>query len=118
MSACYAFLGIALRSCIRMGLHRHLRHARLTPIEEQTRRRVFHVVRQIDIYVSAILGFPVLLHADDIDQPLPSEVDDKYITKDAILTPDPDERPSFLQAFNAHHRLMGILARQIGRAHV
>ncbi|KAK3504886.1 fungal-specific transcription factor domain-containing protein [Neurospora crassa] len=113
MSACYAFLGIALRSCIRMGLHRHLRHARLTPIEEQTRRRVFHVVRQIDIYVSAILGFPVLLHADDIDQPLPTEVDDKYITKDAILTPDPDERPSFLQAFNAHHRLMGILARLI-----
>ncbi|EGO57854.1 hypothetical protein NEUTE1DRAFT_81814 [Neurospora tetrasperma FGSC 2508] len=76
-------------------------------------RRVFHVVRQIDIYVSAILGFPVLLHADDIDQPLPTEVDDKYITKDAILTPDPDERPSFLQAFNAHHRLMGILARLI-----
>ena len=71
------------------------------------------MVRQIDIYVSAILGFPVLLNADDIDQPLPTEVDDKYITKEAILTPDPDERPSFFEAFNAHQRLMCILARLI-----
>ncbi|KAK3996062.1 putative transcriptional regulatory protein [Cladorrhinum sp. PSN332] len=112
ISGCYAFLGIALRSSLRMGLHRHLQHSQITPIEDETRRRVFHVVRQLDTYVSAILGFPLLLQDDDIDQPEPTEVDDEYITKDAILTPPPGT-PSFFQAFNAHNRLMGILAKVV-----
>ncbi|KAK4225515.1 putative transcriptional regulatory protein [Podospora fimiseda] len=112
ISGCYAFLGIALRSSLRMGLHRHLQHSRMTPIEAETRRRVFHVVRQLDIYISAILGFPVLLQDDDIDQPEPTEVDDEYITKDAILTPPP-ATPSFFQAFNAHNRLMCILSKVV-----
>ncbi|KAK0621332.1 fungal-specific transcription factor domain-containing protein [Bombardia bombarda] len=112
ISGCYAFLGIALRSSLRMGLHRHLTHAKITPIEDETRRRVFYVVRQIDTYVSAILGFPMLLHDEDVDQPAPTEVDDEYITKDAILTPPPGT-PSFFQAFNAHKKLMTMLAKVI-----
>lgn len=112
ISGCYAFLGIALRSSLRMGLHRHLSHAQIDPIEDETRRRVFHVVRQMDTYVSAILGFPLLLQDDDVDQPLPTEVDDDYITKDAIITPPPGT-PSFFQAFNAHSKLMGILAKVV-----
>lgn len=112
MSGCYAFLGIALRSSLRMGLHRHLSHAKMTPIEDETRRRTFHTIRQMDFYVSAILGFPLLLQDEDVDQPLPTEVDDEYITKDAILTPLPGT-PSYFQAFNAHIRLMRILARVV-----
>ena len=112
MSGCYAFLGIALRSSLRMGLHRHLCHAKINPIEDETRRRVFHCVRQMDTYVSAILGFPLLLHDDDIDQPFPTEVDDEYITKEAILTPPPGT-PSFLAGSNAHNGLMVILAKVI-----
>jgi hypothetical protein len=108
VSGCYAFLGIALRSSLRMGLHRHLPHAKMTPIEDETRRRVFHVIRQLDTYVSAILGFPVLLRDEDVDQPQPTEVDDEFITKDAILVPPPGT-PSFFQAFSAHSRLMAIL---------
>ncbi|KAK0722851.1 fungal-specific transcription factor domain-containing protein [Lasiosphaeria miniovina] len=112
ISGCYAFLGIALRSALRMGLHRHLSHAKITPIEDETRRRVFHVVRHLDTYVSAILGFPLLLHDDDIDQPAPTEVDDEFITRTAILTPPPGT-PSFFQAFNAHNKLMAILSKVV-----
>jgi len=112
LSACYAFIGIALRAALRMGLHRHLPHAKLTPIEHESRRRVFYVVRQMDTYVSALLGFPLLLRDDDIDQPLPTEVDDEFITKETILTP-PAGTPSFFEAFNAHTRLMGIMAKVI-----
>jgi len=108
ISGCYAFLGVALRSSLRMGLHRHLPHAKMTAIEDETRRRAFHVVRQLDTYVSAILGFPILLQDEDVDQPTPTEVDDKFITKDGIITPPPDT-PSFFQAFSAHSRLMAIL---------
>lgn len=112
LSGCYAFLGIALRAALRMGLHRNLPHVQLTPIEDETRRRVFYAVRCMDIYVSALLGFPILLQETDIDQPLPSEVDDEYITKDAILKPPPG-KTSFFEAMNAHVRLMKILAKVI-----
>jgi hypothetical protein len=112
ISGCYSFVGIALRSAIRMGLHRHLTHAKINPIEDETRRRCFYVIRQMDTYISAILGFPMLLSEDEIDQPLPTEVDDEYITKDAILKPPPG-KPSVFQACNAHYRLMRILSKVI-----
>lgn len=112
LSACYAFIGIALRSAVRMGLHRHLQHERISVIEQEVRRRVFYVVRQLDIYVSAMLGFPLLLNTEDIDQPYPTEIDDEYITNEGIVQPPPGT-PSFFEAFNAHTRLMEILSRII-----
>jgi len=112
LSGCYAFVGIALRAALRMGLHRHLPHAKLTPIEHESRRRVFYVIRQMDTYVSALLGFPILLRDEDIDQPLPTEVDDEYITKDTIIQP-PAGTSSFFEAANAYTKLMDILAKVI-----
>lgn len=112
LSTCYGFVGIALRSALRMGLHRHLPHIKLNPIESETRKRVFYICRQMDTYVSALLGFPLLLNDEDIDQPLPTPVDDQFITKDAINTPPPGT-PSFFEAFNAHVKLMDILGKVV-----
>ena len=95
-----------------MGLHRNLSNLKLNPIETESRRRVFYVCRQLDIYVSALLGFPMLLNDDDVDQLLPTPVNDEYITKDGIL-PVPPGTPSFFEAFNAHSRLMDILSQII-----
>jgi hypothetical protein len=111
LSTCYSYIGIALRSSLRMGLHRNLA-ANFNPIERETRRRVFWVVRNMDTYVSALLGFPRMLSDDDIDQELPIEVDDKYITKDAVL-PMPVGATSLYTASNAHTRLTAILAKVI-----
>lgn len=110
LSACYAFVGIALRSALRIGLHRHLKHEQMDTIEQETRSRVFYVIRQMDIYVSTLLGFPLLLNAEDIDQQYPIEVDDEYITPTGIIQPPPGT-PSYFEAFNAHTRLMEILAK-------
>ncbi|KAI5917950.1 fungal-specific transcription factor domain-containing protein [Camillea tinctor] len=112
LSTCYGFVGIALRSALRMGLHRHLPNVQLNPIEIETRRRVFYICRQMDTYVSALLGFPLLLNDDDIDQPLPTPVDDQYITKEGISLPPPGT-PSFFEAFNAHVKLMAILSKVV-----
>lgn len=111
LSTCYSYIGIALRSALRMGLHRNLT-GNFNPIERETRRRVFWIVRKMDTYVSALLGFPRMLSDDDIDQELPIEVDDEYITKDGIL-PMPNGTTSIYAASNAHTRLMGILAKVI-----
>jgi hypothetical protein len=112
LSTCYGFVGIALRSALRMGLHRNLSHAQLNSIELETSRRVFYVCRQLDIYVSALLGFPMLLNDEDVDQPLPTPVDDEFITKEGILSVPPNT-PSFFEAFNAHAQLMDILSKII-----
>jgi hypothetical protein len=107
-STCHSYIGIALRSSIRMGLHREL-YGGFNPIERETRRRVFWTIRKMDIYVSAMLGFPVMLSSDHIDQTLPMEVDDEYITEDTVLSMPPGAT-SLHVASNAHTRLILILA--------
>jgi len=102
-------IGIALRSSLRMGLHRNLT-SNFSPIERETRRRIFWIVRKLDTSVSALLGLPEILSSDDIDQELPLEVDDEFITRDAVL-PMPAGKLSLIAASNAHTRLMHILAR-------
>jgi hypothetical protein len=109
LSQCYAYVGVALRSALRMGLHRNS-PGKFNPLEAETRKRVFWVVRKMDIYIGAMLGLPQTLSDEDIDQEYPTEVDDEYITKDGIA-PMPDGQVSLMTAFNAHTRLVHILQK-------
>ncbi|EME50244.1 hypothetical protein DOTSEDRAFT_68949 [Dothistroma septosporum NZE10] len=109
MSQCYAYVGVALRSALRMGLHRAAT-GKFDPIEAETRKRVFWVVRKLDVYVGAMLGLPQTLSDDDVDQDFPMEVDDEFITKDGIL-PQPEGVVPLIAAFNAHTRLVQLLQK-------
>ena len=109
LSTCYSYLGIALRSCIRLGLHRSVSNV-FNPIETELRKRIFWIVRKLDIYVGALLGLPQMLSNDDLDQEMPMEVDDEYITKDKIF-PMPPGKLSINTAVNAHTKLVEILAK-------
>jgi hypothetical protein len=115
LSQCYAYVGVALRSALRMGLHRSYA-GNWDPIEAETRKRVFWVVRKMDIYVGAMLGLPQTLSDDDIDQEFPAEVDDEYITHEGIL-PMPEGQVSLLTAFNAHTRLVLLLQKIIRKVY-
>lgn len=112
LSTCYSYIGIALRSALRMGLHRNIGGFKFNPIEREVRKRVFWVIRKMDLYVSALLGFPNMLSGEDIDQELPLEIDDEFITKDGI-SPMPKDRISLYAASNAHARLMIVLSKVI-----
>ncbi|KAI4932615.1 hypothetical protein J4E85_003013 [Alternaria conjuncta] len=107
LSTCYAYIGVALRSALRMGLHRSF-NVKFNPIEAETRKRIFWVIRRMDTYVGAMLGLPRFLDDEDIDQEWPVEVDDEYITETEIL-PMPNGSISVMAAFNAHTRLVQIL---------
>ena len=109
LSTCYSHIGIALRSAIRMGLHRSV-PVDFNPIELQTRRRIFWVVRKMDVYVGALLGLPIMLNDDDIDQEQPLEVDDEFITDEKVL-PMPLGKLSLMVAFTAHNRLQKVLGK-------
>jgi Fungal specific transcription factor domain len=109
LSVCYAYIGVALRSALRMGLHRCF-NENFNPVEAETRKRVFWVIRKMDTYVGALLGLPHSLEDDQIDQEYPAEVDDEYLTENGII-PMPEGKISSLTANNAHTSLVGILAK-------
>ncbi len=52
LNTCFSHIGIALRSAIRMGLHRCVPNE-FSPLEQETRKRTFWVIRNMDIYVGA-----------------------------------------------------------------
>ncbi|KAF7516373.1 hypothetical protein G7054_g14187 [Neopestalotiopsis clavispora] len=107
---CYDLIGIALRSAVRLGCIEIFHTVGKRTIDVESRRRVFSVCRQMDIYVSALLGLPILLNEDDIDQPLPTPVDDEFITKAGIIPMAPDTT-SFFGAFKAHAQLLDMLKK-------
>ncbi|EAS32699.1 C6 transcription factor [Coccidioides immitis RS] len=109
ISTCYSYIGIALRASLRLGLHRSV-SANFNPVELESRKRVFWVVRSMDIHVSTILGLPWMLSEDDIDQDPPLGIEDEYITPEGIL-PVPPGSASLMAGVNAHIRLAQILLK-------
>lgn len=108
LSTCYSYIGVALRSALRAGLHRKVAY-NFNPIELETRRRLFWTIRKMDIYVNAMLGLPRSTAESDFDQEMPEEIDDENITEDAYF---PQERGKISSAgiANAHTRLITILS--------
>lgn len=109
LSTCYAYVGIALRSALRMGLHRSINKG-FNPLECEMRKRVFWTIRKLDIYMAVMLGLPQTLIDQDIDQEYPIEVDDEYVTVDGIATM-PEDSVSFMTAYNVHTNISKILAK-------
>lgn len=109
LSTCYAYIGVALRSAIRMGLHRSFRNG-FTPIEAETRKRCFWTTKKMDAYVGALLGLPQTLADEDIDQDYPAELDDEYITETGYL-PMPAGKVSIMSAAVANYKLMKVVAK-------
>lgn len=111
LSTCYSYVGIALRSALRLGLHRNV-VADFNPIERELRKRIFWVVRKMDVYVSTLLGLPQMLSDDDIDQEHPLEIDGEFITAEGIMQMPTDYTP-LMAGPNAHTRLSNIILKVV-----
>lgn len=111
LSTCYSYVGIALRSALRLGLHRTVM-ADFNPIEREMRKRIFWVVRKMDVYVSTLLGLPQMLSDDDIDQEYPMEVDSEFITAEGITQMPTDHTP-LMAGSNAHTRLCNVVLKVV-----
>jgi Fungal specific transcription factor domain len=109
LATCYSYIGIALRACCRLGLHRTIKHE-FDPIEQEERKRIFWLIRKMDVYVGAMLGLPQLLSSEDVDQQLPMDVDDEFITPEGILPMPPGYFP-LIRGTNSHTRLLFILQK-------
>lgn len=116
LSTCYSYIGIALRSALKEGLHRNLSifqssKRRLDPIEVDTRKRLFYTIYKMDIYINSLLGLPRLISEDEFDQEFPVELDDELITRDAYLVDKQQGRLSSSGCANHHTKLTIILSR-------
>lgn len=112
MSTCYSFVGIALSASVRLGLHRALPDTRFDPIQREVRKRIFWTVKKMDTYVGALLGLPKGIADEDIDQDMPTEVDDELITQEEILTQPEGVIPA-ITAANAHTKLLTIMGKVV-----
>ncbi|KAJ6170600.1 hypothetical protein N7485_007946 [Penicillium canescens] len=111
LSTCYSYVGIALRSSLRLGLHRTVA-TDFNPIERELRKRIFWVVRKMDVYVSTLLGLPQMLSDDDIDQEYPMEIDGDFITTQGIIQ-QPSNYTPLMAGCNAHTRLSNIILKVV-----
>lgn len=111
LATCYSYIGVALRTCCRLGMHRKLT-GNFNVIEQEERKRIFWLIRKMDIYVGAMLGLPQMLSSNDIDQGLPAEVPDENITEGGITPVDRDVFP-LMKATNAHTKLLHILQKVV-----
>lgn len=84
LSTCYSFVGIALRSAFRIGLHRKVEN--INPIDQENRKRLFWSIYKIDVYMNTVLGLPQILD-DQIDQDLPLDIEDEHITETGYKVP-------------------------------
>ncbi|KAH7012790.1 putative transcriptional activator protein acu-15 [Macrophomina phaseolina] len=88
---CWSLFGTVARLALALGLHRN-RNARsdsMSQVEIECRRRTFWSAYSLDNYLSAALGRPRTFHDRDIDQELPSCVDDDDIDSMDKSIPSP-----------------------------
>lgn len=111
LTTCYSYVGIALRTALRLGLHRSVT-ANFNPVEQEMRKRVFWVIRKMDAHVSTVLGLPLMLSEEDIDQGYPLDVDSEFISPQGI-TPMPPDRTPLIAASNAHIHLANITMKVV-----
>ncbi|RAK89748.1 Zn(II)2Cys6 transcription factor [Aspergillus costaricaensis CBS 115574] len=77
-------IGLAMRICIDLGLHRESQYRKMRPYEGQMRRRLFWSVYLVERYVAWSLGRPFSVPEEDIDVHAPSDLDDSCTSDELV----------------------------------
>ncbi|KAL2842499.1 fungal-specific transcription factor domain-containing protein [Aspergillus pseudodeflectus] len=78
-SSVWFAIGMAMRICIDLGMHRESHYRELCPQEAQLHRKLFWSVYVIERHVSWCLGRPFSIAEDDIDTQILPDADDSSI---------------------------------------
>jgi hypothetical protein len=87
--ACYLLLGVAIRLALRMGLHRDPDKVggRITPYEGEIRRRLWHMLKQVEMLSSFHIGLPSMVESIESDTLLPRNLNDTDFSEDSTELP-------------------------------
>lgn len=104
---CWSLFGTTAHLALAIGLNRNRRgypSVEADRVESECRRRTFWCAYTLDCYLSAALGRPRTFHDDDIDQELPSNIEDSDIVKDYRQYAHDHPKQSLMLAPVAHVR--------------
>ncbi len=101
-SGIWYMIGLAMRTCVDLGLHREAYYGNMPPYEGQLRRRLFWTVYFLERVIAVSVGRPYSIADRDIDAQLPLEIDDTVrddglIARTLAVAPSPTfqaSRPS------------------------
>ncbi|TVY26180.1 putative transcriptional regulatory protein [Lachnellula hyalina] len=83
-SGIWYMIGLAIRTCIDLGLHREAYYHNVAPYEGQLRRRLFWTVYFLERVIAVSLGRPYSIADRDIDAQMPLEIDD-IVRDDSLI---------------------------------
>jgi hypothetical protein len=83
-SGIWYMIGLAMRTCADLGLHREAYYGNVPPYEGQLRRRLFWTVYFLERVIAVSVGRPYSIADRDIDASLPLEIDDT-VTDDGLI---------------------------------
>lgn len=112
---CYLIVGVAVRLALRMGLHRdsHNVEDNITPYRSEMRRRVWHLLVQMDLLVSFHNGLPSMVQAVESDTRVPLNLQDQDFDENS--TELPPSRPETENTVMSYTLAKGRLARALGK---
>jgi Fungal specific transcription factor domain len=115
---CWTLLGLAIRIAQTIGLHVEDSHKRsltsLSLLEEETMRRTWYTMYNLDRLLALQLGRPIAIHDDDYYVTLPSKAEDSYFSTDMEKhSPPLNGGPSFVDFFICVIRFSGVLGQVI-----
>ncbi|OAP64027.1 hypothetical protein AYL99_03254 [Fonsecaea erecta] len=84
-SSIWHLCGLMIRQCIELGLHRQLRKDDNTAHSDEFKRRLFWSIYHLERRIVLVLGRPLTIADDEIDNPLPSEIEDDHFQDAAEL---------------------------------
>lgn len=86
---CRSLFGTIAHLVHALGLHRKRKPLGavtvLDHVEQECRKRVFWCSYNMDKYLSAVLGRPSIFHDDDLDQDLPSIINDEDLSSTGVI---------------------------------
>ncbi|KAI0356597.1 hypothetical protein OH77DRAFT_1520108 [Trametes cingulata] len=77
----WLLVGQAVRAAQDIGLHRSPRRLLITPIEKETRRKIWWGVYTLDRMLALALGRPLAIEDADCDVEIPVELDDELLQR-------------------------------------
>ncbi|EKG18711.1 Transcription factor fungi [Macrophomina phaseolina MS6] len=109
---CWSLFGTTAHLVLALGMHRKRRidsHHNVDYIELECRKRTFWCAYNLDTYLSAALGRPRTFHDEDIDQEIPTCVNDSDLHS-RQMHPSAIKSQSLMSGCIAHLKLSRILA--------
>ncbi|KAJ6516121.1 fungal-specific transcription factor domain-containing protein [Mycena sanguinolenta] len=107
----WILVGQAVRIGQDLGLHRSPRRLVITPIEKETRRKIWWGVYALDRMLALALGRPLGVNDTDCDVEYPVEVDDEHLPEYFAGASMPQPQPSLMTGAVALIRLYKIGGR-------